>query len=91
MHGWFGGADNVELFVLDGAPVAYAVWREEGDVVSLRQFFVAREWRRCGVGRRVYALLRRQWHGRDVKIDVRLDNDRGLAFWRSLGFEASEL
>ena len=70
-----------------GEVVAYALWRPDGGAVHVRQFFVAREHRRAGVGRRAFALLtERCWAGRPLTLDVLATNPRGIAFWRSIGF-----
>lgn len=70
--------------------VAYALWRSgEDDLgqIYLRQFFVARGHRRGGVGRRAYAQLEaRYWTGQSVALDALTSNERGLAFWRDMGF-----
>lgn len=86
MLGWLSGAYRVALIECDGVPVAYAVWREDEDGVYLRQFFVVRERRRTGLGRRAFALLEHEWTGRDVRLEVLLHNERAHEFWRSLGF-----
>lgn len=86
MHRWLSGAYTVGIIESDGAPAAYAVWREDEDGVYLRQFFVVREQRRSGIGRRAFALLQRDWNTLDVRLDVLLHNERAQAFWRSVGF-----
>lgn len=87
MGRWLSGVYCVALIESDGAPVAYAVWREEDDCVYLRQFFVAREHRRFGVGRRAFAMLRSEWGRHEVMLEVLSHNEPALAFWRSLGFD----
>ncbi|MFF7334190.1 GNAT family N-acetyltransferase [Streptomyces sp. NPDC008150] len=90
MQGWLAGEYTAALGILDGAPACYALWRPaEGGGIHLRQFFVAREFRRRGVGRRAIAALRdAYWPGRVIMLDVLVGNHRGAAFWHSLGFEA---
>jgi ribosomal protein S18 acetylase RimI-like enzyme len=84
---WLGGAYSVTMFEEQDRPVAYCVWRDEAeDGVYVRQFFVARENRRNGVGRGAFALLLEQWSGRPIKLDVLLHNERAFSFYRSLGF-----
>jgi len=69
-------------------PVAYALFRRDGDSIHLRQFFVERESRRKGIGRTAFAILTRDhWPvGMRIAIDVLVDNDAGRAFWSHLGF-----
>jgi len=86
MQGWLTGAYSVSLIEAAGHPAAYAVWRDDGEWIYLRQFFVVRQLRRSGVGRRAFAALEREWGPREVMLDVLLHNERAFGFWRSLGF-----
>jgi ribosomal protein S18 acetylase RimI-like enzyme len=56
--------------------------------VHLRQFFVSRDHRRQGVGRQAMTLLLQQVWPPDARIslDVLVQNQQGLAFWKALGF-----
>jgi GNAT superfamily N-acetyltransferase len=78
------------LFEQPGRTAAYALYRldEEGSVY-LRHFFVCRHCRRHGVGREAIRQLREEiWPpGRRVTLEVLLHNERGLRFWRAVGFE----
>ena len=68
-------------------PVAYALFRYTSDGVYLRQFFVRRGWRRAGIGRAAFAILRTLWPvGARVTVDVLIANAAAQSFWRSLGF-----
>lgn len=89
MSGWLAGEYTAALGILDGVPACYALWRPaEGGGIHLRQFFVAREFRRRGVGRRAIAALQDEyWPGHRITLDVLVGNERGTAFWHSLGFE----
>lgn len=89
MLGWLSGEYSAVLFELNAVPVAYALWRDhEGRGVYLRQFFVARDRRRQGLGRRAIELLVSEVlpPGTDVTLEVLDQNPTGLAFWRALGF-----
>jgi len=76
------------IFETDGEPVAYALFRPQGDAIHLRQFYVVREHRRRGLGRQAIDILRqRVWAaGRRVTVGVLTKNEKGIAFWRALGF-----
>jgi GNAT superfamily N-acetyltransferase len=95
MRGWLAGEWRVAVLDEDGAVVGYAVWQERRDqydpdraVVHLRQFYVEREHRRRGIGRRAFELLVARFPpGATIDIDVLATNPGGHAFWRSLGFE----
>ena len=69
-------------------PFGYALFRELPDCMHLRHFFVEREVRRRGLGRRAFERLRRRGFPRDkrVLVEVLTWNAAGLAFWKSVGF-----
>jgi len=68
--------------------VAYALWREERDWVYLRQFFVARDSRRRGIGSRAVGRLSGEiWpRGKRIRVNVLIGNQPALEFWRAVGF-----
>jgi GNAT superfamily N-acetyltransferase len=70
------------------APVAYALLRDTPEWVHLRQFFVARDRRRRGIGARAVALLRDSVFPPDkpVIVEAMAWNHPALAFWRAVGF-----
>ncbi len=76
------------LFELDSRLVAYALWREEPDWVYLRQFFVARGFRRRGIGAQAIRVLVEQvWpEEKRVRVNVLTGNQPALEFWRAVGF-----
>lgn len=91
MRGWLAGEYSAVLFELDGQPVAYALWRDnEGRGIYLRQFFVVRERRRQGVGRKAIELLVAEVlpPRTEVTLEVLEQNPHGLAFWQAMGFGA---
>ncbi len=90
MRSWLQGSYGAVLFYLqETPPVAYAVYRDEPGGVYLRQFFVDRLYRRRGVGRQaMYLLLHEIWAPEErIILDVLAHNERGRAFWQSLGFQ----
>jgi len=70
------------------APVAYALLRDTPEWVHLRQFFVARDCRRRGIGARAVALLRDSVFPPDkpVIVEAMAWNQPALSFWRAVGF-----
>jgi GNAT superfamily N-acetyltransferase len=88
MRAFLAGEYRAVLFERDGRLVAYALWAQRGDGLYLRQFFVVREARRDGIGRAAMAILRKDVWPQDMRLylEVLTANQRGLAFWRSLGF-----
>ncbi len=91
MRGWLsGGRYRAILFEEGGSPVAYALFRAEPDAsIYLRQFFVAREHRRQGVGSQAVATLLGEVFpaGVRVTLDVLAHNDAGASFWAEAGFQ----
>ena len=89
MRGWMAGEYSAIVFEQEGAPVAYALFRDnEGRGILLRQFFVVRERRRESIGRRAFELLVSEVlpHGTRVVVEVLSGNARALAFWQAVGF-----
>ena len=92
---FLGDGWSAELFLPEAAVVGYALYRREanpaepdGQHVHLRHFFIARDHRRQGFGRRAFAALRAERFppGARIVLDVLDGNHAGRAFWRSLGF-----
>ena len=88
MRAWLAGGYAAILFERNGAPVAYALYREAEDGIYLRQFFVARPERRGGVGRQAMRMLLDEiWPpARRVYVEVLAGNTTGAAFWKAFGF-----
>lgn len=90
MREWLGSEEyQAAIFFLEADLIAYVLWRKEGvDQVYLRQFFVARGWRRRGIGKAAFHIFAEELlsAGTRIKVDVLCGNLTGLSFWRSLGF-----
>ena len=82
------GDYTATLFEWESQLVAYALWREEPDWVYLRQFFVAKDYRRRGIGSRAVRRLTGEiWPpGKRIRVDVLFGNQPALEFWRAVGF-----
>ena len=89
MRGWLAADYQAVVFLSDGDPVAYALYRETADEVYLRQFFVRRDKRRAGYGRRAITVLRQNiWSPRKrLTVEVLCQNTMGIQFWRTMGYE----
>ena len=87
MARWLAGPYDAVLFEDAGWAVGYALFRREPEHIYLRQFFVARDRRRQGIGRAALAWLREHvWGERArVRVEVLVGNAVGLAFWRAAG------
>ena len=89
MTEWLAGRYQAVLFETpEGEPLAYALYRDDGETLFLRQFFVTRAHRQTGVGRAAIQQLLREVFppGKRITVEVLSANTRGLAFWHALGF-----
>jgi GNAT superfamily N-acetyltransferase len=86
---WLAAAYTAVIFEQGATPVAYALFRPEAASIYLRHFFVARQYRRQGIGRQAMRLLLSEvWPaGWRITLEVLVHNQRGHAFWRTLGFQ----
>ncbi len=90
MRKWMKKGDyQACLFEAEGKPVGYCVYRKEREFIYIRQFFIARELRRRGFGRKAFGMTRKlYWKGRPrLRMDVIVDNIPAIRFWRAVGFK----
>lgn len=85
---WLAGDYRASVFDVGGVPFGYAIHRELSDCTHLRHFFVAAPYRRRGLGRRAFELLRREVlvADRRLLVEALVGNAAALAFWQSVGF-----
>ncbi len=88
MRDWLSGEYRAVIFEDGGEIVAYALFREQPEEIYLRQLFVVRHRRSQGIGRRAVEILRtRFWpNTKRLTVDVLVGNERGVRFWRSVGY-----
>jgi GNAT superfamily N-acetyltransferase len=88
MRTWLATDYQAVVFEEPATPVAYALFRLTPEWVHLRQFFVARDRRRRGIGARAVALLRDKVFPPDktVIVEAMAWNHAALSFWRAVGF-----
>ena len=87
MSGWLNGNYKAALIEIEGQIVGYSLWLTQEDYVYIRQFFIRNQFRRKGIGSLAFkALTNHYWKGQRLRLDVLVNNERGLEFWRSLGF-----
>jgi len=88
MRGWLAGEYRAVIFEDAGEVVAYGLYREQPELIHLRQLFVVRNRRRQGLGRMAVQILRSQVWPKDrrLTVDVLVANQSGVAFWRSVGY-----
>lgn len=88
MRKWLAGEYRAVLFEEGGEVVAYALFRDQPEEIYLRQFFVVRDRRHQGMGRRAFEILRSSiWPAsRRLTVEVLAANERAVRFWRSVGY-----
>jgi ribosomal protein S18 acetylase RimI-like enzyme len=68
--------------------VAYGLFRETADEITLRQFYVVPDRRRSGIGRTAINVFRKEiWPlGKRLTVEVLVQNTAAVAFWRDVGY-----
>lgn len=89
MQTWLSADYSAVIFITDGEPIAYALFREEESEIYLRQLFVKRGRRHQGIGKEAFKLLRNDiWpRSKRLTVDVLSHNKAGIAFWHSIGYK----
>lgn len=86
MDGFLTGGYQAYLFKANDRIKGYALVDHQKQPLYLRQFFICRDCRREGLGRMAFAKLLETLNTDSIEIDVLHLNQRGVAFWKSLGF-----
>lgn len=88
MRGFLMGKYRAVIFENGGETLAYALFCDEGDHIYLRQFFVDRNRRKQGIGRKAVEILKEDVWPKDKRITVGIlsHNKVGYAFWKAVGF-----
>lgn len=88
MRGWLATDYRARIFVCDGIDAGYALYRELPEFTHLRQFYVAAERRRRGIGTAALrALVQKEFAaGKRVMVEAMARNNAALTFWRANGF-----
>jgi len=86
MQGFLRGS-YCAWFVVDDMEqvIGYALVDMASTPYYVRHFFIAVPFRRRGMGRMAFALLRGQLDYQPLELDVLMSNPTGLAFWQALG------
>ena len=87
MKGFIDSEYRAFLFYDEQRVVGYALCNMSKTPVYLRQFFICRDERRKGYGKKAFQALLLQLNIREIDVDVYSWNKVGIAFWESLGFE----
>ena len=87
MKEFLEGEYSAYFFVEEDVVVGYALIRSTPNPLYLRQFFVDREYRRQQKGKQAFQELMKYLQVDIIDVDVLPWNDRGISFWKSIGFE----
>ena len=93
MRGWLSGEYTAVLFERETGVIAYALYREEPELIYVRQLFVDREERRKGHGLEAIEILRREFWPEDKRftVEVLSSNRAAVSFWQKAGFREYSL
>lgn len=89
MKGWLERNEyKAVVFSFDGTASAYGLFRIDPDSIYLRQFYVAGECRRRGIGRAAMQILQNEIWPKNVRllVEVLCSNARAIAFWKAVGY-----
>jgi predicted acetyltransferase len=89
MRNWLKGEYQAFLFKEQGKIIGYCLCRKEEGFIYLRQFFILRNFRKKGLGKKAFKLLLKGYWSRSLflQLDVLVGNKRGVEFWKSVGFK----
>lgn len=87
MKGFIAGDNHAYLFLLDEQFVGYALVNKNRNPYYLRQFFICRDFRRRGLGKRAFHALLNLLNINTIDLEVLVWNNIGRSFWKSLGFQ----
>ena len=92
MQGWLA-ADYRALTIHDNEDtIGYVLFRQDAEWLYLRQFFIVPAFRRKGLGKLAVEKLREDvWSNKRLRLEVLVNNARGVAFWQSVGFSVYSL
>ena len=87
MESFISSEYRAVYFIEAQETIGYALVKTTSSPYYLRRFFVGREHRRKGYGRRAFAELLKHFSVETIDIEVLHWNHVGIAFWESLGFQ----
>lgn len=93
MRGWLETDYEAVIFEDDAGVLVYALYRDSGPEIYLRQFFVVRSRRREGIGGAAIRILRDEIWPQDKRllVEVLYHNTPAIEFWKAMGFDEYSL
>ena len=86
MEEYLAHTDKAYTFTVQGELVGYALVIADRTPLYLRHFYICRHARRHGCGTTAFHALLKTLGTDTIDLDVFVWNERGKAFWASLGF-----
>lgn len=87
MEAFLARGEKAYIFTADGSIAGYALVVVNRKPPYLHQFYICRSERRKGCGTAAFKLLLETLNVDEMDLDVYVWNERGRAFWKSLGFK----
>jgi ribosomal protein S18 acetylase RimI-like enzyme len=87
MAGHLSAGETAFLFVADDEVVGYSLIKGKCSPPYIHHFFICRNARRHGYGKEAFYALLEALKTDCIDLDVLVWNERGQAFWSSLGFQ----
>lgn len=89
---WLAEEYRALIIQNDAVVIGYILFRQDTDWLYIRQFFIVPTSRRKGLGKLAIQKLREDvWKNTKIRLDVLVNNSRGIAFWKSVGFSEYSL
>ena len=89
MKSWLSSDYKAVLFSENNEPIGYALWRKDEEFLYVRHFYIRPEDRGKGLGKAAFHWLRQNKWSQELqlRLEVLIGNQAGIAFWRAVGFE----
>ena len=88
MKTWLRGDYTGYLAEMDHVPLAYCLYRDDGDYYYMRQLYVEREHRRKGIAKKLLDwMFLNDWSDKRVRTDVLAHNKDAIIFYEKYGFQ----
>ena len=75
------------FFIEDSKKIGYALIRNSGTPLYLRQFLIERNYRKRHYGIQAFQTLLRHLNVKEIDLEVLPWNENALAFWKRCGFK----
>jgi RimJ/RimL family protein N-acetyltransferase len=87
MAGHLSAGEAAFLFMAEDRVVGYALIIVKSSPPYIHHFYICRDARRYGYGKEAFYALLDTLNTDQIDLDVLVWNERGQAFWSSLGFQ----